>query len=258
MFDLYSHSLPAIFFGSLVVLVAAGELGFWIASRIPDEKSESTSMLAAAILGLLALMIGFTFSMALSRFEARQDAVLVEANTIGTAALRARLLPEPQRSQTLKLLQDYVKLRVDLTDRTVSREELDAAVANSNALQESLWQQAMAVAAVNTGMVPTGLYIQSLNDMIDSQEKRLTAVRNRMPEDVLLALFAIAAVAGGVAAYASAGEPRRKRWPFYVMMVLIAGVILLLLDLDRPDSGFIRVSQQPMIDTADSIAGFVK
>ena len=64
------------------------------------------------MLGLLALMIAFTFSMALSRFDLRRDALLNEANVIGTTALRARLLPEPHRTETLKLLQEYVQIRL--------------------------------------------------------------------------------------------------------------------------------------------------
>jgi hypothetical protein len=85
-------------------------------------------MLASAALGLLALMIGFTFAMALSRFEARRDAVLKEANAIGTTALRARLLPETQRREVLTLLQDYVKVRLDVTRRPATGPELASAV----------------------------------------------------------------------------------------------------------------------------------
>jgi uncharacterized membrane protein len=257
MIDLHSYPLWAIFPVAIILLLLAGELGFWISARTAREDGSSRSMLAGAILGLLALMIGFTFSMTLSRFEARRDAVLVEANAIGTTALRARLLPEPQRSETLKLLRDYVKIRLDLTDHVVSNEELASVVARSNALQESLWRQAMAVETVDKGMLPTGLYIQSLNDMIDSQGKRLSAVRNRMPLEVLIALVAIAAVAIAFTAFASGVDPRRQRWPVYMTATLIIAVILLLLDLDRPDSGFIKISQQPMIDAAESLAGFV-
>jgi hypothetical protein len=90
--------------------------------------------------------------------------------------------------------------------------------------------------------------------MIDAQGKRLSAVRNRMPADVLLALFGI--VASAFAGYTSGIEARRSRWPVYITGLLISAVILLILDLDRPNSGFIKVSQQPMIDTAANIAGF--
>jgi hypothetical protein len=92
--------------------------------------------------------------------------------------------------------------------------------------------------------------------MIDDQGKRLAALRSRVPNIVLLALFAIAAVAGGFAGYTSGLEAKRTRLPVYVMGLLISGVIYLILDLDRPSSGFITNNQQAMIDTAATIAAF--
>ena len=211
------------------------------------------------ILGLLALMIGFSFAIALSRFEARRDAVLNEANAIGTTALRARLLPAPYDAEALKSLRDYVQLRLDLTQRVASASDVKAAIGRSNEIQETLWRNAMALAAKDTGMVPTGLFIQSLNEMIDNQGKHLEATRGRVPNIVFVALYGVAVVAFTLAGYANGLlEERRVRLPVYVMAVLVSAVILLIQDLDRPTAGSIRVSQQPMIDTAASIAAYIK
>ena len=168
------------------------------------------------MLGLLALIIAFTFAMALTRFDARRDAVLNEANAIGTTALRARLLPEPHRTDSLKLLREYVKIRLDITARPASRTELKVAIERSDALQEALWQQAKAMAAKDSGFVPTGLFIQALNETIDNQGKRLAALRNRVPNIVLLSLFGLAAIAGAFVGYASGLDPRRTRPPVYI------------------------------------------
>jgi hypothetical protein len=92
--------------------------------------------------------------------------------------------------------------------------------------------------------------------MIDNQGKRLAALRGRVPNIVLLSLFAIAAVAGAFAGYASGLEAKRTRLPVYIMGLLVSAVIFLILDLDRPSSGFITNNQQPMIDTAATIATF--
>jgi len=105
-------------------------------------------------------------------------------------------------------------------------------------------------------MVPTGLFIQAVNEMIDDQAKRLAALRNRIPNIVLLGLFGIAAVAGGFAGYASGRDTKRTRLPVYIMGLLVVTVILLICDLDRPSSGFIINNQQSMIDTAATIAAF--
>ena len=155
----------------------------------------------------------------------------------------------------LKLLQEYLRLRLDITQRVLSSAELNAATARCNALQEALWQQVKAVAAKDNAMVPTGLLVQTLNEMIDSQEKRLTALRRQLPNIVLVALYAVATVAVGFTGYASGLEARRSRFPVYITAALISGVILLIQGLDRP---FIRTSQQPMIDAAASVLAFPK
>src|SRR5690606_3079808 len=145
MIELADHSLPIIFAVSLVVILLATEFGHWLGTST-GERSANVPTLMASILGLLALMISFTFAMALSRFDARRDALLAEANAINTAALYARLLPAPHNGESLKLLRNYVQIRLDLTQSGTSATEVKKATARSNGLQEALWQQAVAVA----------------------------------------------------------------------------------------------------------------
>ena len=255
VFDLYNYSLLTISLVGLAAILAAIEIGRWLGVHVSDQDDDNVSTLEGAAIGLLALMVGFTFAMSLSRFEARRDAILAEANAIGTTALRARLLPEPHRKEVLGLLRDYVKVRLDLTQRPATPADLVPAIQKLNALQERL-QQAEAMTAIDRSVVPTGLFIQTLNEMIDDQAKRLAAIRNRVPNVVQLALFGVAIIASGFAGYAIGLDKRRSRFPVYVMGLLAGAVIILILDLDRPGAGFIEVSQQPMIDTASSIAGF--
>jgi hypothetical protein len=256
MIDLYGYSLLIIFLVGLAVILAVSELGWQLGTRSDSRGGSNVSTLESAMLGLLALIIGFSFAMALSRFEARRDAVLNEANAIGTTALRARLLPDPHRAETLKLLREYIQIRLDIVQSGQSLADLKTAVDRSNGVQEALWLQVKALTVKDNGMVPTGLFIQALNEMIDNQAKRLAALRNRIPNIVLLGLFGIAAVAGGFAGYASGLDTKRTRLPVYIMGLLVATVILLIFDLDRPSSGFIINNQQSMIDTAANIAAF--
>ena len=254
--SLHDYSLPTVFLASIVVLLAASEAGRRIGMRAAGRGGDDVSTLEGAMLGLLALMIGFTFAMTLSRFEARRDAVLAEANAIGTTALRARLLPSPHNVEVNHLLREYVKIRLDVTQHVASAAELDAAIARSAAIHEALWQQTKLVAAKDNGMVPTGLFIQTLNEMIDDHARRLEALRNRVPNIVLVALYGVAIVACALAGYGNGLETRRVRLPVYTTAILIAAVILLIQDLDRPTTGFIKASQQPMIDVAASIATY--
>lgn len=254
--DFSDYSLALIFAVSIVAIFAATELGRQLGLLASRRQRESISTIEGAVLGLLALLIAFTFSMALSLYEVRRDALLNEANAIGTTALRARLLPAPNNAECLKLLREYVQTRLDIARTTGSLPEVTAAVARSNAIQEALWQQVKAVAAKDNAMVPTGLFIQSLNEMIDDQEKRLTAFANRVPNIILVALYGVAIFSGAISGYASGLEVQRAQLPIYAMAVLIAAMILLIQDLDRPSAGFIGVSQQPMLDTAASISAF--
>ena len=103
-------------------------------------------------------------------------------------------------------------------------------------------------------MVPTGVFILALNEMIDNHGKRLAALQNFIPPTVLLMLAVIAAVACGFAGYASGLDPLRTRLPVFITAFLVCGVIFVVLDLDRPNAGFIIISQQPMIDTLASLS----
>jgi hypothetical protein len=251
MNDFSSFSLLAIFFVSLACLLGAAECGHWVGFRSKGEANVTT--LEAAILGLLALMISFTFSMALNRFEARREALLTEANSIGTAALRARMLPAPLNEQSMTLLREYTLLRIKPGAGEYAPYDNPEALARSNHLHAALWRLAETAAAKNNAVVPTGLYLQALNQVIDTQASRLTTLQNRVPPVVLAALYVIAFVALGFSGFASGTEKRTWRLPVYTTSALVAGVILLIQDIERPNAGFIRISQQPLIDAAKSI-----
>jgi hypothetical protein len=253
--ELTDIPLLPVFLVSVAVILLAGELGRRLGIKRSGKGGDNITTLEGAILGLLALMISFTFAMSLNRFESRRDAVLAEANAIGTTALRARLLPAPHDREAVALLREYVRLRME-QNRGDLAAPAEKAAARVSAIQEALWQHVKAVAATNNAMVPTGLFIQTLNDMIDAQEKYVIATHNRVPNIVLISLYCIAIVAGAFTGYAGGLESRRSRLPVHVMGVLVASVILLIQDLDRPSSGFIRVSQQALIDATASMAAF--
>jgi hypothetical protein len=257
MGQVHNYPFLAGFLIGTAVVFLASELAWRLGTRTKGHSgSANISALEQSLLGLLALIVGFTFLMSLTRFEARRDAVLNEANAIGTTALRARLLPQPHQTESLKLLREYAQIRLDYIPTGKSFAEVPASIDRSNNIQEALWQQVKAVSAENNNMVPTGLFIQALNDMIDNQGKRLSALRNEIPPVVLLSLFGIAAVACGFAGYASGLDPLRTRVPVFITAFLVCSVIAVILDLGRPNAGFVTITQQPMIDTVATISGF--
>ena len=256
MTGLGSLPLWLIFPCALTIMIIAIEIGRSLGRHVRRNGGDDVSVLEGAVLGLLSLIIGFTFSMSLSRFDARRDALLNEANAIGTTALRARMLPAPYNQDCLALLREYTQLRLDVATPSTKPSDLDRFTQRSNEIQEALWQRAKVLAEKDKNLVPTGLFIQTLNEMIDDQQKRLTAVYNRVPDIVVIALYGIAFISAGITGYASGLGVTRSRLSTYISSGVIVAVILLIQDMDRPSAGLIRVLQQPMIDTANSLAGF--
>jgi hypothetical protein len=232
-----------------IVALITYEIGFragtWWQNRTPEEKEGPTGMLVGSLLGLLAFLLAVTMGMASDRFDTRRGLVLTEANAIGTTYLRAGFLPEPEAGEVRALLREYVPLRINDPDPAVFLANL----ARSSAIQQELWAITEAQAAATPESEPLGLFITSLNETIDLQSARVTAiVTARVPETILLLLFVAEALTLGVVGY-SAGLTRRRGVVTAVLLVLVLGAVLaVVVDLDRPRDGFLQVSQQPLID----------
>ena len=241
----------AIFFLSGLALECGYRLGKWRHEHAAEEKETPVNAMVGSILGLLAFLLAFTFSLAATRFDARRQVVLEEANAIGTTYLRTRLLPEPQRSETAKLLREYVDVRV----RGVAEGTVLEAVTRSEVLQESLWSEAVKASEnKDANSVITSLFIQSLNETIDVHAKRVyVGARSRIPVIIWAGLFALALLGMASVGY-QAGLSVTRRSPAMLGMVLaFAGVFYLIADLDRGQEGFLTVSQQPLIDLQKSM-----
>ena len=247
-----SISIWLIYTVTIVLILAGEEIGAVFARRgRPRPTSDADrilSSLATPSIGLLALIIGFTFSMALSRFEARRTAVLSEANAIGTAALRGEMLPEPFRSTVAPLFKEDAMIRVASGTERPGSAKIDQAVQRSLEIQNELWRTGMAAAAANPRVVPSGLFIQALNTMIDVHEERLSAVRNQVPLVVFVLLEGIAIVAFAFEGYGLQLARVRSRAAIWIVAVMVGSAIMLVVDLDRPQSGFITVDQSPLLD----------
>lgn len=231
-------------FAALLVAVEIGfRLGRRRAARSNEQERSHISALQAALLGLLALLLGFTFAMAVARSDARRGLVIEEANAIGTTVLRARLLPPSATEKIGELLRRYVRARLDFYVAGVDPEHLAAANATASELQEQLWEAAREVAREDPYALPVGLFVQSLNELIDVGEERRTAFDNHVPETVLWLLFAASACALGYIGFGSGLVGRRRFRSTAVFSLLIALVLAVILDLDRPRRGLIRVSQ---------------
>ena len=254
---LYGIDIWLILLASIVFFLLATEAGFqfgWrVQSAVPEASKSEISTIQGAMLGLLALILGFTFAMAMSRFEARKQLVLDEANVIGTTFLRAQLLPEPPRQEVSNLLRLYVDARLALYQAGIDQKRLSRENDRTEKLHQQLWSYAAAVGEKEPRAITVGLFLQSLNEVIDLHAKRITALENHVPEIILLLLYFVAIMATGLIGYGCGLGGRRNFFVSTMASVLIAGVILVIIDLDRPRRGLIKVSQQRMVELRDNL-----
>ncbi|WP_425619217.1 hypothetical protein NA78x_002955 [Anatilimnocola sp. NA78] len=228
-----------------LALEAGYRCGRWRHTQRPNEHAATVGAIVASILGLLALMLGFTFSFAASRFDARREAVLEEANAIGAAFLRTRVLPAEQRVASERALKEYVDVRL----QAVRSKDVLPALTRSREIHESLWNEAMAAATSNPSSEMVALYVDSLNQLIDVHAKRVQAgVRSRIPVVMWLGLICMSLMSLAAVGYL-AGLSEMCRSPAMAVLILSFTVVLALIaDLDRSQEGLLRVSQQALVD----------
>jgi hypothetical protein len=254
----YLDLLPilVVFLATVLLLLAFNEIGFrvgrrWQASGRADQSTQTQAIMAAS-LGLLAFMLAFTFGMAASRLDARRQAVLNEANAIGTTWLRSQMLPPPHPAQIEPLLMRYVEVRL-AGAQAESLEELRRALLESTDLHERLWEHAVALGQEHPRSVVLGLFIDSLNAVIDLHQTRITVARYRLPRSVWLTLYFIA-FASTMMVGMNAGLSRQRSLFLTVLLAATLSVVMaLIIDLDRPGQSLFSVSQQSLIDLRESM-----
>jgi hypothetical protein len=173
-------------FGSLLAIVLALvlEIGRRFAVRFRIElvaqRKEQMGTIRDGLFVLISLLLGFTLTLAASRFAERRSLMVDEAVSIGTTYLRASVLPAETRDRSKRLLEEYVDARLKLSEGTLEFDAFTDSLNRSKRLQEQLWHEAAAVAQVDRSAV-IAIYINSLNETIDLHEKRVAAFENRIP-----------------------------------------------------------------------------
>jgi hypothetical protein len=243
--------------GLLVVLIAGAEVGFRFAvRRRRAAKSDDTGGLGivlGALLGLLSLLLGFTYSYVVIRSETRKTAVIDEANAIGTAYLRAELVPAPHGPELCMAIRHYLDTRIIDDEVGEDVDRLRQAVAYSEEVQSRIWPVLQRVLAGRTSTPADAVLIESLNAMIDMHTVRLAAGRDHVPAVVMWMLLFVSTAAlllCGVVAGVS-GERHFGRNLVFALAIVV--VMYIILDLDRPRGGLIRVSQQSLEDLRQSL-----
>jgi hypothetical protein len=240
----------------LAGLPLAGELGYWIGrGRVPRHAHEIEHIVhwQNGVLAIAGLLIGFTFAMATSRYEARKQVLVDEANAIENAILRTQLIDEATGRELRVLFRSYVDARIAVFDAGVDQVRTDQAEAQCTQLAEQIWSRVATVARADPHAVTTTLLLESINKMRDFAALRRDAKENPVPWTVFLALILSAAVAMASVGYACALTGRRLSFGMIVMPLLVAGVIFLVYDLATPQSGLIRPNNQAALRLRDRL-----
>jgi hypothetical protein len=235
----------------LLLTILLMYLAFWAGLRLGKyaqihwaDQSTDLGLITGASLSFLALLLAFVINYTMGVFTDRRQLVISEANAIGTAYLRAGILPDPAITESRQLLREYVSLRLE----GVQKGKAKAAIARSEEIQDRLWSLAEELGRDNP--TPTiSLYLSALNDVIDVHSERLSAeIHFRLPLPFLLGLLSVSFLTMVLVGITDSYHEGRNRIALIVLMVILSLAFLTIIELDRSNTSLIQVSQQPLID----------
>jgi len=212
-----------------------------------DAGREVFVAVKVSLLGLLALLLAFTFGMAADRYAERQRLVMDEANMLHRVLLYSSVLPEQARARFQKSLGQLVDARLAFFDARQNLGLVEQAIARTEELHGQMWEIVKNEALLNPWGRGVEDLMRSLNDEWSLHRQRAHAFENRVPDGVVLLLFGGALIALAAVGFAAGIANHRGTTGKWLLVVLLGGTILIVLDLDRPRRGIFRISQEPMV-----------
>jgi hypothetical protein len=238
-----------IMLGSAILIYAMNELGFRLGHRKGPglESQDPSNVVQGAAFTILALLLGFSFALALGRYDARRAALVREATAIGTTFLRAKLLDPKTAAIVRSELRAYVAERVEFARADAQPQQRAAAQEGSIEIQRDLWARTTEVARKDARSTIIPLFVSSLNDMINLSIEEAAVLGAQIPDIVIFGILLIAFIASGMMGYGF-GRQGQRAIIFKILFALVLALALgLVLDLDRPQRGLIRVSLTPLL-----------
>jgi hypothetical protein len=236
---------------SLALLFLGSELGFIlgrVARRRVDENTKTWIAAAeGALLGVLALLLAFTMAMAVSRFDSRRLLVVDEANAIGTSYLRTQLVPAPEGPEMAGLFREYLDARLAFAHAGDDARAIQDARDRSSRLQSEIWSRGIAFARQDRSALSL-LLVSSLNQTFDLESSSWAAFNAHVPVSVILINGLVAWLACALVGYSFGLGGSRNPFTTLWLILCITLVLAVIVDLDEPRKGLIRVSHQPLID----------
>jgi hypothetical protein len=245
----------ALFLGMLLFMEIGRRLAVRRIARDPEGAGAGTAAAEGAVFALFGLLVAFTFSGAASRFDARRQLIVQEANTIGTAYLRLDLLPADTQPALRALFREYLDSRLETYRRLPDLQAALAELGHSVEIQGRIWTQAVAACKAQTSPATTSLVLASLNDLIDIVTTRTMATRMHPPEIIFWLLFALGLGCSLMAGYGMAGSKARSWVHMLGFAAITAITVYVILDMEFPRFGLIRVDamDQVLVDLRQSM-----
>jgi len=229
-------------------VVIAHELGFWLGSQIrgADEPFDrEVALVRASTAAVVAFLIGFAFSGAASRFTARVDVIVKEANALGTAYLRADTIAEPERGELKAALREYTADRVQLLSGE-HREQIEPLLAKVSGLHERMWRSA--IKATQDSPPLMAVVLPPINEVIDLHSMHLAMAKRHLPLPVMAVLMGTAAIGVGLMGFGNGRVGRRFSLLDSVYGVVLALALWMTIDLDYPSIGTIALSNRGFVE----------
>jgi hypothetical protein len=237
----------------LIPILIGQRYGIWRSKKSANLQNASVGSVVGAALGLLAFMLAFTFQIAAGRYEARKELLLEEVTNIRTTWLRAGVVPEPFRSETKKLLLEYVDLRVDLAN---DLSKLSSVMSRSQQILDKFWESVEILAERDRSSEMYSLYTSSVNDLVDNYNQRITmTLEYRIPPAILGVLFIITFLSMLVLGYQFGISGKGSFRINLLLAVVFAMVMFLIFALDRPETGLAKLNQKPMLTLQQQLNG---
>ena len=253
---LYELPTSAIVVGLLAITLAANELGYRYGLRRQGRESELSktvsNSLKGSVFALVALLLAFSFSGTTNRFDLRQRLVLDQANAVGTCYLRAGLLDEPARSEIRDILRRYVDIRLEHFRAGFQSSLGEKLQLDIDQLMRNLWGQIESASDANPEAIRTSLIVPAANEVIDLTSTRAWANRNHLPEPVLVLLLVSVVISSLLLGHSSGQAASRHPGLWLSSNLVLALVVYVVLDLDRPKRGFIQIDQAPLVELQQS------
>jgi len=228
-----------------ILLIVQYTLGYRMRERNlkkrPEEHNQDLGAINGTLLGLLALLLAFTFSMSNTRFDTRRALVIEEANAIGTAILRTDIYPDSMRQVLRSHLKKYVEARIEFYQVGMDKHEIVETYRKAGEISSEIWSLAARYARSNNITTRTSELIPALNAMIDITTTRRAAGESTIPDPIMYFLFALCLCSAFLLGYDH--KNKFDRIVVFGFAFMLSVTVFMIIDLDRPRSGIINMDK---------------